>query len=38
MLRHEYHRIADEVIWAVVVRDLAPLKAAILAIRKSLSE
>jgi len=38
VLRHEYHRIADEVIWAVVVRDLAPLKAAILAIRKSLSE
>lgn len=38
VLRHEYHRIADDVIWAVVVRDLPPLKAAILAIRVSLAE
>jgi uncharacterized protein with HEPN domain len=38
VLRHEYHRIADDVIWAVVVRDLAPLKTAVLAIRDQLSE
>lgn len=38
VLRHEYHRIADDVIWTVVARDLPPLKAAILAIRESLAE
>lgn len=29
ILRHEYHRIADDMIWTVVVRDLPPLRAAL---------
>lgn len=33
VLRHEYHRIADDVIWDVVQHDLRPLKAAILEIK-----
>lgn len=37
VLRHEYHKVADDILWAVVVRDLPPLKSALLAIRKSLS-
>ena len=36
MLRHGYHRIADEEIWSVVTDDLPPLKAAIEAIRRDL--
>lgn len=29
ILRHEYHKISDRVIWAVVVEKLPPLKVAI---------
>jgi len=35
ILRHEYHRIADEIVWAVVAENLAPLKAAVLAISRA---
>ena len=35
ILRHEYHKIADEVIWTVVTEHLAPLKNAVLAIQQS---
>lgn len=35
VLRHEYHKVADDVIWAVVIENIPPLKAAILLIRKS---
>jgi uncharacterized protein with HEPN domain len=33
ILRHEYHKIADEIVWAVVTNNLSPLKRAITAIR-----
>nr|WP_298096926.1 HepT-like ribonuclease domain-containing protein [uncultured Shinella sp.] len=36
ILRHEYHRIADDVIWAVITDHIAPLKAAVEAIKRSL--
>ncbi|WP_245423376.1 HepT-like ribonuclease domain-containing protein [Rhizobium subbaraonis] len=36
ILRHEYHRIADDVLWNVVVRDLPHLKDALLALQASL--
>lgn len=29
VLRHEYHHIADDVVWGVLIYDLPPLKAAI---------
>lgn len=29
ILRHEYHKIADPIVWAVVIQDLPPLRAAI---------
>lgn len=29
ILRHEYHRIADDMIWTVVVRDLPALRVAV---------
>jgi uncharacterized protein with HEPN domain len=38
ILRHEYFRVADEVVWGVAQHDLEPLKAAILAIRAGLKE
>jgi uncharacterized protein with HEPN domain len=38
VLRHEYHKIADKVVWAVVTDDLPPLKAAVEAIRDVLRE
>lgn len=38
VLRHEYHRIADEVIWSVVERHIQPLKAAVRTIQQSLHE
>lgn len=38
VLRHEYHRIADKVVWAIVTDDLPPLKTAIEAIRAALRE
>jgi uncharacterized protein with HEPN domain len=36
VLRHEYHKIADDVIWAVVVENIAPLKAGIDSISQSM--
>ncbi|TDK37410.1 DUF86 domain-containing protein [Rhizobium deserti] len=36
ILRHEYHRIADDVIWDVIQHDLPPLKEAILTMREQL--
>ena len=33
VLRHEYFRVADDVIWSVVVDELPPLKRAVLAIQ-----
>ncbi len=29
ILRHEYHKIADDVIWSVVTENMGPLRAAI---------
>jgi uncharacterized protein with HEPN domain len=36
VLRHEYHRIADLIVWTVVVDDLPPLKAAVEALKRDL--
>lgn len=33
VLRHEYSRVADDVVWSVVVDELPALKAAVVAIR-----
>ncbi|MCY1664373.1 HepT-like ribonuclease domain-containing protein [Rhizobium sp. SL86] len=33
VLRHEYHRIAEDVIWDVLTHDLPPLKLALLRLR-----
>jgi uncharacterized protein with HEPN domain len=38
VLRHEYHRISDTVIWNVVKVYLPPLQAAVLAIEQDLGE
>jgi len=38
VLRHEYHRISDGVVWNVVRDHLAPLKAAALAIEAALDD
>ena len=38
ILRHEYDRIVDQVVFEVVEKDLAPLKSAILALEASLDE
>ena len=38
VLRHEYHRISDRVIWTVVTERLPPLKEAIGAMQASLRE
>lgn len=38
VLRHEYHKIADDVIWAVLERHLKPLAAAIQLMRKTLED
>ena len=37
LLRHEYHRIADAVIWAVVTDDLPALQQALATIRRNLN-
>jgi uncharacterized protein with HEPN domain len=37
VLRHEYHKIADDVIWAVVVENIGPLKTAIDIISQHIS-
>ena len=34
LLRHEYHTIADKIIWAVVTDHIGPLKAAVVDLRK----
>jgi uncharacterized protein with HEPN domain len=36
VLRHEYHRIADPIVWRLVTDDLPPLKAAIEALERDL--
>jgi uncharacterized protein with HEPN domain len=38
LLRHEYHRIADDLIWAVVTNNLSPLREAIEALQHDLAE
>lgn len=38
VLRHEYHRISDTVVWNVVENYLAPLKVAILMLDAALDE
>lgn len=38
VLRHEYHRVSDTVVWNVVQDRLQPLKAAIEAIEAALDE
>lgn len=35
ILRHEYHKIADDVVWVVITEHVAPLKAAIKIIQHS---
>lgn len=37
VLRHEYHKIADDVIWAVVVENIGSLKAGIELISQHVS-
>jgi uncharacterized protein with HEPN domain len=38
VLRHEYHRVSDALIWNVVQEYLPALKAAIASIEKELKE
>ena len=38
VLRHEYHRVSDPLIWNVVQEHLPPLKAAVSAIVAELNE
>ena len=38
VLRHEYHRISDTVIWNVVQVYLPPLRAAVSAMEEDLDE
>jgi uncharacterized protein with HEPN domain len=38
VLRHEYHRISDTIVWNVVAEYLPPLKVAVLAIERDLQE
>lgn len=38
VLRHEYFRVADDVVWSVVIDELPLLKAAVIAIRDQLKE
>jgi uncharacterized protein with HEPN domain len=38
ILRHEYHRIADDVIWDVIEHDLPPLKAAVLVMGEQMRD
>jgi uncharacterized protein with HEPN domain len=33
ILRHDYHNIADEIVWSVVTDNLSPLKLAILRLQ-----
>lgn len=38
ILRHEYHKIADEVIWVVVTGHIAPLRAAVETIQRTIGD
>lgn len=38
LLRHEYHRIADAIVWNAVVDELDPLRKAVIAMRAALDE
>jgi uncharacterized protein with HEPN domain len=38
VLRHEYHRVSDMIVWNVVIEHLPPLKRAIEAIERDLEE
>ena len=38
VLRHDYHRIANPIVWAVVTEDLPALKAAVEALQAGLGE
>jgi uncharacterized protein with HEPN domain len=38
VLRHEYHRISDTIVWNVVINYLPPLKIAVEAIERDLEE
>ncbi|WP_337796367.1 DUF86 domain-containing protein [Agrobacterium rubi] len=38
VLRHEYHKIADDVVWAVVTEHLAPLKTAVESILQTVQD
>jgi uncharacterized protein with HEPN domain len=38
VLRHDYHKIADDVIWVVVVENIGPLKTAINLIRQHVGD
>jgi uncharacterized protein with HEPN domain len=38
VLRHEYHRVSDKIVWNVVTEYLPPLKIAALAIERDLQE
>jgi len=38
ILRHEYHRISDKLIWSVVEDGLSPLKTAIISIKTGLED
>ena len=38
ILRHEYHKTADDVIWAVVTQNLPPLRAAVAGILREMGE
>lgn len=38
IIRHEYHKIADEVIWTVVTEHIEPLKQALLTIKEAVGK
>jgi uncharacterized protein with HEPN domain len=38
VLRHDYHKIADDVIWVVVVENIGPLKTATNLIRQHVGD
>jgi uncharacterized protein with HEPN domain len=38
VLRHEYHKIADDVIWVVVVENIGPLRSAIELISQAVGD
>ncbi len=38
ILRHEYHKIADDIIWVVVTENISPLKSAIERIQQHVGD